>query len=142
MTLDARDGRRGIGALLRELAEGSGKLVGNEIRLAKVEVGDLIARIGRGTALIAAGGVFVLIGALSTITGIVLLAGDQWLPADLYWVGALIVFAIAGGLAAWFAKQGLAIMSPSEIAPRETVTTLKEDTEWVKQQLTSGATSN
>ena len=142
MTLDERDGRRGIGALLRELAEGSGKLVGNEVRLAKIEVGDIIARIGRGTAFVAAGGVLVLIGALSTITGIVLLVGDQWLPADLYWVGALIVFLIAGGLAAWFAKHGLAIMSPSEIVPHETVATLKEDKEWVKQQLTSGATSS
>jgi hypothetical protein len=94
MALD-NDGRRSIGGLLRELAEGSATLV-----------------------------------------------GDQWLPRDLYWLAALILLAITGGLAGWFAKRGMALLSPSQLAPNETVTTLKEDKEWLKQRLTSGATSN
>jgi uncharacterized membrane protein YqjE len=142
MTLDGRDGRRGIGALLRELADGSGTLVRDEVRLAKIEIGDIVASIGRGTALAAVGAMLVLIGGLSTIAGIVLLIGDQWLPADRYWIAALIIFLITGGLAAWFARHGLAIVSPSQLAPNETLTTLKEDKEWLKQQLTSGATSS
>jgi hypothetical protein len=139
MSLDERDGRRGIGVLLRDLAEGTGTLVRDEVRLAKIEVGDIIAAIGRGSAMVAGGAMLVLIGGLSTLAGIVLLIGDQWLPKDLYWVAALIVFVITGGLAAWLAKHGLAIVSTSHVAP-ETVTTLKEDKEWLKQRLTSGAT--
>ena len=142
MTIDGRDGRRGIGVLLRDLAEGTGTLVRDEVRLAKIEVGDIIAAIGRGTAFAATGAMLVLIGGLSTIAGIVLLVGDQWLPADLYWVAALIVFLITGGLAAWFAKHGLAIVSPSQLESGGTMTTLKEDKEWLKQRLTSGATSS
>ena len=42
----------------------------------------------------------VLIGGLSTVAGVVLLIGDQWLPADRYWIAALIIFLITGGLAA------------------------------------------
>jgi len=57
------------------------------------------------------------------------------------WAAALIVFLITGGLAVWFAKHGLAIVSLSQVAP-ETATTLKEDKEWLKQRLTSGATSS
>jgi drug/metabolite transporter (DMT)-like permease len=142
MALDQRDGRRGIGALLRDLAEGSATLVRDEVRLAKIEIGDVVAGIGRGTMFVAVGAVLALVGGLSTVAGIVLLVGDQWLPADLYWVAALIILLITGGLAVGLAKRGLALVSPSRIAPNETVTTLKEDKEWLRQRLTSGATSS
>jgi len=141
MTLDGRNGSRGIGVLLRDLVEGSASLARNEVRLAKVEVGEATAKLGRGTMLVAGGAVVVLIGALATISGIVMRVADQWLSADRYWVAALVVVAIAGGLALWMAKHGIALVSPSHLAPNETVTTLKEDVEWVKQQPTSGATS-
>ena len=71
-----------------------------------------------------------------------MLIGDQWLPADRYWLSALIVLVITGATAAWLAKRGLTLVSPSHLAPHETVTTLKEDKEWLKQRLTSDATSN
>jgi uncharacterized membrane protein YqjE len=142
MTVDARDGRRSIGALLRDLAEGSATLVRGEVRLAKIEVGAAVSGIGKGTALVATGAVLALLGALSLLAGIVLLIGDQWLPADLYWVAALIVLILAGAMAAWFAKRGLAQLSPRQLAPTETATTLKEDVEWLKQRRTSGAISS
>ena len=142
MAVDGRDGRRSIGALLRELAEGSAALVRDEVRLAKIEVGGVAVGIGKGTAFVAMAAVFALLGALCLLAGLVLLIGDQWLPADLYWVAALILLVITGALAGWFAKRGMALLSPSRLAPHETVTTLKEDKEWLKQQLTSGATSS
>ena len=141
MALD-NDGRRGIGGLLRELAEGSATLVRDEVRLAKIEVGGVGVGIGKGTAFVAMGAVLGLLGLLALLVGLVLLIGDQWLPRDLYWVAALILLAITGGLAGWFAKRGMALLAPSQLAPNETVTTLKEDKEWLKQRLTSGATSN
>ena len=141
MTTDANNGARGFGALLRDLTESGVTLVRDELRLARIELGDVVAGIGRGTGLVATGAVLLLLGALSVAAGLVLLVGDQWLPADRYWLAALIVMLIAGALAAWLAKRGLALVSPSHLAPRETVQTLKEDEEWVKQQLTSGATS-
>jgi uncharacterized membrane protein YqjE len=141
MTVDARDGRRSIGALLRDLAEGSATLVRGEVRLAKIEVSAAVSGIGKGTVLVATGAVLALLGGLSLLAGIVLLIGDQWLPADLYWVAALIVLVIAGGIAAGFARRGMAHLSPRQIAPDETAMTLKEDMEWLKQRRTSGATS-
>lgn len=142
MTLDGRNGRRSIGALLRDLAEGSAMLVRGEVRLARIETGAAIAGVGKGTAFVATGAVLALLGSLSVLAGVVLLIGDQWLPADLYWVAALIVLVISGAIAAWFAKRGMALLSPSQLAPNETVTTLKEDKEWLKQRLTSGVTSS
>jgi uncharacterized membrane protein YqjE len=142
MAAGGHDGRRGMGTLLHQLVEESTTLVHDEIRLAKIEVKDMARGIGVGTGLVATGAVLALLGTLALLTGIVLLVGDQWLPADRYWVAALLVLAITGGLAAWFAKRGMSLLSPSELAPTDTVTTLKEDKEWLKRQLTSGATSS
>lgn len=141
MPLDGRDSPRSVGTLLRELAEGSTALVRDEVRLAKMEIADIGVAAGKGTALVATGAVLAVIGGLAVIAGLVMLIGDQWLPADRYWVAALLMMVITGALAAWLAKRGLALVSPSHLAPRETVTTLKEDKEWLKQRLTSAATS-
>lgn len=135
MAVDANDSQRTVGTLLRDLAEGSASLVRHEVRLARLEFTKVLASVGAGTVSVASGGVLALLGALCFFTGLVLLAGDQWLR-DRYWLAALIVTAIAGGLAAWFAKRGLSLLSPKQLAPHETVATLKEDKEWLKQQLT------
>jgi hypothetical protein len=123
------DSRRGIATLLRDLAEGSSQLVRGEVRLARLELGAAAGAAGRGTAFTAVG-------------GLVLLIGDQWLPRDLYWLAALLFALITGGVAAWFALRGRTMLSPAALAPHETVATLKEDKEWLKQRLTSGATSS
>lgn len=136
------DGRRGIGALLRELAEGGTALVRQELRLAQVEMGEAAAAIGKGTGLVASGAVLGGLGFLALLTGLILLIGDQWLPRDLYWVAALLVVVITGGLAAWLAKRGLGLLSPKQLAPDQTVETLKEDKEWLRQRLTSAGTSS
>ena len=143
MTVDhGADGRRGLGALLRDLAEGSAELVRGEVRLARLELGTAASAAGRGTAFVAVGGVLLLLGTLATFTGIILLIGDQWLPRDLYWLAALLFALITGGVAAWFAQRGRTLLSPTALMPRETVATLKEDKEWLKHPLTSGATSS
>jgi hypothetical protein len=130
-----------LGVLLRDLAEGSGELIRNEARLARLEVTEMLRGVGKGTAYIVGGAVLLLLGALSLLTGLILLSGDQWLR-DRYWLAALIVFALAGGLAYWFASRSAAFLSPRQLAPDQTVATLKEDTAWLKQQLTSGGTSS
>jgi drug/metabolite transporter (DMT)-like permease len=142
MAVEAMNGRRGLGALLRELAEGSVTLVRQEAALAKLELGDAAKHVGVGTAMFASSAVLALLGALAFLTGVILLIGDQWLPKDLYWVAALLVMLITGGVAAFLAKKGLALLSPRQLAPDQTVETLKEDKEWLRHQLTSGATSS
>ena len=138
----SHNGTRPLGTLLRDLADGGASLVRGEARLAKVEITETLSSAGKGTALVATGAVLALLGGLAAVAGIVLLIGDQWLPADLYWVAALIVLVIAGAVAFWLARRGMTLLSPPRLAPAETMTTLKEDKEWLKQRLTSGATSS
>ena len=143
MAVDGRtNGRPGLGVLLRELAEGSVSLVRQEVTLARLELGGAAGHAGRGVAMFAAGAVLALLGLLALLTGVILLIGDQWLPRDLYWVAALLVLLITGGIAAFLAKKGLRLLSPKQLAPDQTVETLKEDKEWLRHRLTSGATSS
>ena len=142
MTLASRFDVRGIGALLRDLAEESAALARAEVRLTRLEVGGVARGIAKGTAIAGIGVVFALLGGLSLLVGVVLLIGDQWMPADRYWLASLIMLVITITIAAWLARRGAAFLSPSNLAPTETVTTLKEDSEWLKQRLTSGGTSS
>jgi uncharacterized membrane protein YqjE len=127
MTVAAhQNGRRSVGALLRDLAEESVGLVRNEVVLARVETMEAAEGIGRGSMLVAGAAVLALLGGLALVAGLILLIGDQWLPRDLYWLGALIVVVVTGAVAAWFARQGMALLSPSRLAPKSTVATLRE----------------
>ena len=130
-----------LGALLRDLAEGSSSLIRQEMRLARLELTEMLGAMATGGALIVGGSVFALLGGLSLLIGIILLGADQWLR-DRYWLAALIVLVVAGALALFFMSRGMALLSPKQLAPEETVATLKEDTAWLKQRLTSGATSS
>jgi hypothetical protein len=147
VTADRNDGRRGIGDLVRELADGSAALVRGEARIARAEVGEAVRGVAVGTAYLATAAALALLGGLSLLTGVILLVGDQWLPRDLYWVGALIVVMVSGGIALLVARRGLSLLAPSALAPDQTVETLKEDKEWLKREtlkprMTSGATSS
>ena len=124
-----QNGRRPVGALLRDLAEGGVSLVRNEVRLARIETVDAMNSIGRGSALVATAAVLALLGALALLTGLILLVGDQWLPRDRYWLGALIVVVLTGAVAAWFANRGLALLTPAQLAPEETVRSIRETKE-------------
>jgi uncharacterized membrane protein YqjE len=124
-----QNGRRSVGALLRDLAEGGVGLVRNEVRLARVETAEALKAIGRGSALVATAAVLALLGGLAFLAGVILLVGDQWLPRDLYWLAALIVVLITGAIAVWFARQGMALLTPTQLAPVETVTTIRETKE-------------
>jgi hypothetical protein len=135
-----RENGRGLGGLLRDLADGGAALLRQELRLARVELTAIAKAVGVGTALTASGAVLTVLGTFALLVGIILLAGDQWLR-DRYWLAALIGAAIAGGIAAWMARRGAAHLSPRRLLPDETVATLKEDKEWLKRQLKSGATS-
>jgi hypothetical protein len=126
---------RSLSSLFKDVAEGGAELIRHEVRLARTEAGELGRRLGSGAAAVASGGVLALIGALAFLVGLIMLAGDQWLQ-DRYWLAALIVTVIAGAVAAVFARRGLALLSPAHLVPDQTVATLQEDVEWLKQQRT------
>jgi ABC-type Fe3+-siderophore transport system permease subunit len=132
--------RRGPAALLKTLAEDGATLVRQEIRLARLEIATAVRAVGVGTVLVTLGTMMALLGALAAITAIVLLAGDQWLR-DRYWLAALVVAVVAGAAAAFAVARGKDKLEPEQLRPDETTESLKENTAWLKRQLTSAGTS-
>lgn len=139
MTAVRGDTRRSLGALLRDAAQGTTQLIRQEWRLTLLESKRLGRHVGRGTGMIALGGVLLLLGVMVLLTGVILLLGYEWLRGD-YWLAALIVTVVLAIIAAAFAIWGKSFISTERLGPDETLATLKEDKEWLKRRLTSGAT--
>jgi uncharacterized membrane protein YqjE len=90
---------------------------------------------------IALGGVLLVLGLIALVTGIILLIGAEGLQAR-YWLAALIVTVFLAIVAVVIALRARSRLSPARLEPDETLKTLKEDREWLRRQLTSGATSS
>ena len=138
--LAAARGGGGFIGLVRSLGVGAASLVRQELRLARLELMDAVRALGTGAVLVALGGVLALLGALTAIAALVLLAGDQWLPADPYWAAAVIVAAASGVAVAWCVARARRLLSQSSLAPDQTIETLQEDPEWLREPTTSVTT--
>ncbi|NUQ21590.1 MAG: YihY family inner membrane protein [Gemmatimonadaceae bacterium] len=103
-------GRAGMVHLLGDLVREGATLLKRELAMARAEVAEIVRGVSRGTAMVATGGVLALLGALSLLSGVILLVGDQWLPRDRYWLGAIAVMVVALAIAGFFAKRGLGLL--------------------------------
>ncbi|HXG92403.1 MAG TPA: phage holin family protein [Blastocatellia bacterium] len=121
--------RESFGELLSQLANNSAALVRDEIDLAKQEMGEKIARLRSAVVVIAIGGVIALVGMLglvaAAIIGLGYVVGPGW--SALIIGGAL---ALIGGL---IAMTGVGRMKRTSLKPEQTIETLEEDKEWLKQ---------
>jgi predicted phage tail protein len=118
---------RSIGELFSDLTREVGALIRSELTLARTELSDKAARVGRHAAVIAAGAVIACGGVFAMIAGLVLLVMRAGLPG---WSAALIVGAAviaAGGL---IANGGVTSLRREDLTPRETINTLKETAPW------------
>jgi xanthine/uracil permease len=130
--MEHREDSRGIGDLLGDLGRQVSTLVRKEIDLARVEVTSSVGRMSRGAAMAGAGGALLYAGLLVLLLAIVLgliQAGmDAWLAALLV---AVVVMAIGGLITSMGVKQ----MQSTELAPKQTAETVRENVEFVKEQM-------
>ena len=96
--------------LLRSWAEGAAAHARADITLARREIGALLRSVGTGSLLCAAAATLGLLGALSLVTGVILVTGDQWLPHDWYALGALLVAIIAAFVTWVLVRRGLSLV--------------------------------
>jgi hypothetical protein len=50
------------------------------------------------------------------------------------WLSALLVGLVVAGVGYFLVKKGLDALKREDIAPRQTIETLKEDGQWIKDQ--------
>lgn len=122
---------RSIGELLGDLLHEATTLMRQEINLAKIEFTQNLKRMGRDAAMVAAGGAVAYAGLLVILAAIVLaLIHNGMSPVGSSFLVGIIVLAIGGGLI----MKAIGDMKRASIAPVQTVESVKEDVQWVKNQ--------
>ena len=127
--MQGRD-ERSLGELFSELAQETSTLVRQEVQLAKTEMGQKATRVGKDVGFLAAGGAVAYAGLLAIIAGIIVLLG-QVIPM---WLSALLVGLVVAGVGYFLVRRGLDALKQEDLAPRQTIETLKEDGQWAKDQ--------
>jgi hypothetical protein len=129
-----------IKSLLQDLSSEAGLLLQKEMHLARVELAEKAAALGRHAASVGIGAAIAYAGLIVLLFGL----GDAiaaWLraggtdPEIALWVGRIGVgFVVA--LIGWilFARARRALKSDS-LVPDRTIQTLREDARWLKSKL-------
>jgi len=123
---------RSLGELFADLARDTGTLVSQEVALAKTELAATASRVGKDLAFLAVGGLVAYAGLLAIVGGVIAVLAANGVPL---WASALVVGVIVALIGAVLVRRGLAALQREEWAPRQTMESLKEDTQWAKEQV-------
>ena len=93
-------GSKSLGEIVAEVSEKASQLVREEIELAKAEVTDKLTKLGRGAAIAAAAGVFLVFGVTIFFHGLAWFLDDVFNWEDNIWAGFAVVTALLFLLAA------------------------------------------
>lgn len=128
--MERQSDERSIGDLFSELMRETSTLVRQEVQLAKTEITQKVTSAGKDAGMIGAGGALAYAGLLTLIAALVIGLG-QIIPM---WLSALIVGIVVVGVGYALIQRGLTAIKQIDPAPRQTLETLQEDKEWVKEQ--------
>ncbi len=123
---------RSLGELFADLAKESSVLVRQEVALAKAEMTQKAGQVGKDIGFLAVGGLVLYAGLLAIIAAIIIVLGTIGVP---WWLAALVVGVIVAGVGYFLVQRGMQALKKENLAPKQTIETLKEDAEWAKEQV-------
>lgn len=137
--------RPSVGTLLRDLTDETRTLFRQEVELAKTELVEKGKVLGRNLAFLVAGGLVLYIGVLALIASacigmIVLLAQGMDMNIAL-WLGPLIVGMVVALVGFAFVQKAISTLRSESLAPRKTIDSLRENTQWIRHQVTHSSRS-
>ena len=122
---------RSIGAVVSDILGDIHVIVRGEVRLAKAEIREEIAKARRGVVLLVAGGLVLAAalgcGLLAAIYGLSMV----WPP----WAAALAVSGGTAVLGAALALSGRKHIESVELPPQKTAASVKENLQWAKSRM-------
>jgi hypothetical protein len=121
---------RSLGELFADLSRESSTLLKQEMALAKAELSRKASEAGRQAAMLAVGGLVAYAGFLTLIAFVVLALSEALDP----WISALLVGAVVTAIGGFLVMSGIERLKRMSAAPDQTVQTLKEDAEWLKNR--------
>lgn len=122
---------RSVGELIADLAGETGTLIRQEITLAQTELTNKAVSVGTDIGFLAVGGVFGL-AALGAIVAAVIIGVGLFIPL---WLSALIVGIVLSIIAAMIIFSALGKLKETSLKPQQTIKSLKEDAQWLKEQV-------
>lgn len=132
---------RSLGELFTSLATDTSTLVRQEVALAQAEITRKATQVGTQVAYVAIGGAIALLATLALLAALIIGLGQliarltDVSPMTGAWISALAVGLIIGGIAAYLITSALKKLRETDLTPRQTVESLKEDAQWVKDQV-------
>jgi hypothetical protein len=122
---------RSLGEMFADLTRDARALVQQEIQLAKNELAQNASRMSPSLTMIVAGGLIAYGGVLAIVAAVVLgLVAIGLAP----WAASLLGGLVIAGIGYALIRAGMASFRPRDLAPRQTIETLKEDARWLKAQ--------
>ena len=122
---------RTLGDLVSQLVSDTGTLVRQEVRLVVAETRHNLSSGLQSATWLAAGAAVAAVGVLVLVAALVLVL-SIWLPA---WLAAIIVGIGLCAVGLPVANYGLTELKKVEIAPDDSIASIKESTEWLKEQI-------
>jgi uncharacterized membrane protein YqjE len=122
-----------LGELLKRLSDDTGDLLTQEVALAKAELKESAANIGKGAVKLGVALMFGLTGAIALTAFLIIALGG--VTGGRYGTWALVIGGLEVIIAAVAANGARKSMRPSEIKPEETLETLREDKNWAKHEM-------
>jgi len=132
---------RSLGDLFAELATETSTLVRQEVALAQVEITQKATKAGKHVGSLAVGGavgyaaLWVLLAAVVIGLTQLIRAVTDWQIITSAWIAALLVAVIVGIVAYFLVSSALAALKSMDLAPRQTIESVKEDAQWIKDQV-------
>ena len=123
---------RSFGELFAELASEITTLVRQELRQAGTEVTQRATSAGKDVGALVAGAVVVHTALLALVAAIIIGLADLGLS---WWLAALIVGVVLAGIGFAVIQRARSAIQQADLLPRHTIDTIKEDQEWVKDQI-------
>lgn len=120
-----------IGELFGKLARDTGTLLRQEVRLVVAETRTNLGKATHGFAWLATGALLGLSGFFALVAALILLL-SLWIPA---WAAAGVVAIVIGAIGFAVLNQGWSMLKGSDYLPDESIESIKEDTEWLKEQI-------
>lgn len=122
---------RSVSELFSELAGETSNLIRQEVALAQTELTEKAVSVGKNVGFLVVGGA-IGYAALLAVLAAVIIGLAVWIPA---WASALIVGVAVGIVGFLMISSALAALKKTELTPQETVKSLKEDAQWLKDQV-------
>lgn len=122
---------RSLGELFADLSRKTTLLVRQELVLAKTEMTEKATEAGKNIGFLIAGGAVLYMGLLFILAAVAILLAT--VVPD--WLAALIVGLVVAVIGLVLVQRGRAALKQTTLKPEKTIESLKEDKEWVQQQV-------